>query len=99
MEKSDLDIIEELLKGTSVDGYSPMDRYRDFKKVFGTEDGKRVLREIVAWGRLLRPPIMGKPIDPYAMAISLGERNLASKIMAAIHNEPPDKPNRTRKEP
>lgn len=99
MAKSDLDVIEELLGATSQEGYSPMDRYRDFKKVFGTGEGKRVLREIISWGRLLRAPILGKPIDPYAMAISLGERNLASKIMAAIHNEPPEKPQRARNEP
>jgi hypothetical protein len=96
MAKSDLDIIEEILRVTSQEGYTPMDRYRDFKKVFGTEDGKRVLREIISWGRLLKTPMMGNPIDPYAMAIAFGERNLASKIMAAIHNEPPDKPQRTR---
>jgi hypothetical protein len=94
MAKSDLDIIEDLLGATSQEGYTPMDRYRDFKKVFGTAEGKRVLREIISWGRLLRPPILGKPIDPYAMAVAFGERNLASKIMAAIHNEPPDKPTR-----
>ena len=96
MAKSDLDIIEEILMVTSQEGYTPMDRYRDFKKVFGTEDGKRVLREIISWGRLLKTPMMGNPIDPYAMAVAFGERNLASKIMAAIHNEPPDKPQRAR---
>lgn len=74
-----------------------MDRYQDFKKVFGTDDGKRVLREIISWGRLLRSPILGKPVDPYAMAIAFGERNLASKIMAAIYNEPLDKPQSARK--
>ena len=93
MAKSDLDVIEDLLV-TSKEGYSPMDRYKDFKKVFGTAEGRRVLREIVSWGRLLRPPMMGKPIDPYSMAVAFGERNMASKIMAAIYNEPPDKPTR-----
>ena len=69
-----------------------MDRYRDFRKVFGTAEGKRVLNEIVAWGRILRTPVLGKPIDPHAMAVAFGERNLALKIIAAVYIEPVDKP-------
>ena len=94
---SEYDLLNELAALPSQDGYSPIDRYRDFRKVFDTDEGKRVLREILSWGRMFRSPILGKPIDPYAMAVAFGERNMALKLMATVHTEPPDKPQRARK--
>lgn len=71
------------------DQYSRMDAYRDMRKVFlGSDEGKRVLREILSWGRMFRAPILGKPIDPYAMAVAFGERNIALKLLATLYNEP-----------
>ena len=95
-------ILAELLATLpSREGYSPMDRYRDFRKVFGTDEGKRALNEIISWGRILHAPILGRPVDPYAMAITFGERNMALKLMAAVYTEPVDKPQRAtqRKKP
>ena len=43
------DVLDMLQALPSVEGYAPMDRYRDFKKVFSTDEGKRVLREILSW--------------------------------------------------
>ena len=95
---SENDILAELLATLpSRDGYSPVDRYRDFRKTFETDEGKRVLSEILSWGRIFRTPVLGKPIDPYAMAIAFGERNMALKLMAAVYTEPVDKPQRARK--
>ena len=94
---SEAELLDELASLPSQDGYSPIERYRDFRKVFGTDEGKRVLREILSWGRMFRAPILGKPIDPYAMAVAFGERNMALKLMATVHTEPPDKPQRARK--
>lgn len=94
---SEADILSELSSFPSQDGYLPMDKYRDFKKVFGTEEGKRVLLEILSWGRMFRAPVLGRPIDSYAMAVAFGERNIALKLMATIYTEPVDKPQRTRK--
>ena len=71
-----------------VEGYAPMDRYRDFKDVFSTDQGKRVLREILSWGRVFRSPSFSSPIDPYAMAVTFGERNMALKLLATINHEP-----------
>ena len=99
---SELDILAEILETIpSRESYPPMERYRDFRKVFGTDEGKRALNEIISWGRILHPPIFGRPIDPYAMAIAFGERNLAQKLMAAVYVEPTDKPQRAtqRKKP
>lgn len=93
-------MLDMLANLPSQEGYAPMDRFRDFNKVFGTDEGKRVLRELVSWGRMFRAPFFGKPIDPYAMAIAFGERNIALKLLATLHNEPKlDKPQRTRKTP
>ena len=83
---SSLDLILGLKK---TDQYHPMDAYRDFRKVFlGTDEGKRVLREILSWGRVFRSPTFGNPIDPYAMAVTFGERNMALKLLATINHEP-----------
>ena len=91
------DILDLLASLPSQENYLPMDKYRDFQKVFGTDEGKRVLREIFAWGRMFRAPVLGKPIDPYAMAIAFGEHNMALKLLATVYTEPPEKPQRTRK--
>ncbi len=82
------DVLDMLQALPSVDEYMPMDRYRDFKKVFSTEEGKRVLREILSWGRVFRSPAFGNPIDPVAMAVTFGERNMALKLLATINHEP-----------
>ena len=89
---SESELLDELASLPSPEGYSPVERYRDFRKVFGTDEGKRVLREILSWGRMFRSPVLGKPIDPYAMAVAFGERNMALKLMATVHTGPVDKP-------
>ena len=94
---SESELLDALAALPSQDGYSPVERYRDFRKVFGTDEGKRVLREILSWGRMFRAPVLGKPIDPYAMAVAFGERNLALKLMATVYTQPTDKPSTQRK--
>ena len=84
-----MDELEQLPK----DHYLPLDRYRDFRRVFlETDEGKRVLRELLSWGRLFHSPIMGSPIDPYRMAIHLGEHNIAIKLLHTVYTEPKMKP-------
>lgn len=95
--KKSVDPLDMLASLPSQEGYTPMDRYRDFRKVFGTAEGKKVLREILSWGRLFRSPILGTPIDPYRMSIAFGERNIALKLLATINEEPTEQPQRTRK--
>lgn len=74
--------------------YEPMDRYRDFRRVFlGSDEGKRVLFEIMRMGRMANPTIPpGKPIDPLGMAVMNGERNLVLRLLAIIAHEPAAKP-------
>lgn len=89
---SESDLLNYLSSLPSQEGYTPVDKYRDFKKVFSTNEGKRVMLEIMTWGRMFRAPVLGKPIDPYAMAVAFGERNIALKLMATVYTEPVDKP-------
>jgi len=73
--------------------YSPRDKYHDFRRLFtGTDEGKRVMREILSWGRMFKPSILGSPIDPYLMAVREGERNMALRLLATVINEPPERP-------
>ena len=92
----DADLLDALARRLSDENYLPMDRYRDFQKVFGSVEGKRVLLEILSWGRMFKATVLGGPIDSYAMAVAFGERNMALKLMAAVYIEPKDKPQRTR---
>jgi len=91
------DLLEALMHMPSTEGYLPMDKYRDFRKVFTTDEGKRVLSEIMSWGRLTHATLLGRPIDPYAMAVAFGERNMALKLLATVLNEPIEKPQQARK--
>ena len=81
----------EILADLSIpEDYDPVDRYNDFRKVFlETEQGRRVLKLILAWGHLLRSHPMSNPIDPYLTERSEGGRNLALKIFAIMLVEPP----------
>ena len=80
------------------ENYSPRDRYADFRMVFtGTDQGKRVYRELLAWGKIFSVGISGTPIDPYKMMIAEGHRNFATKLMAAVNVEPPEQANKATK--
>jgi len=85
------DPVKTLSDLPSLERYSKKDLYHDFRRTFmGTDEGRRVLRQILDWGHMLKPGIAGNPIDPYGMAVQNGERNLALKIFSAVHNEPPE---------
>lgn len=85
----------EILADLSVpEDYDPVDRYKDFRKVFlETEPGRRVLRQILGWGHLLKSHLvrMPRPIDPYSILGLEGERNLALRIFSVMLIEPPKK--------
>lgn len=92
------DVLDMLQSLPTQEGYTPMDRYRDFRKVFlGSEEGKRVLREVLSWGRMFSSPVIGNPVDPYRMSIAFGERNIGLKLLSTINYEPTEKPKRTGK--
>jgi len=72
--------------------YDPIDRYNDFRDVFLKSDqGRRVLKQILSWGRLSRSTAVGNPIDSLRMALGEGERNLVLQILAVMLVEPSKK--------
>lgn len=68
------------------DHYTAMDRYRDFRRVFGeTEAGRRVLWQILDWTGLYRTS--AHP-DPHVMYAREGERNLGLRLIETMNAEP-----------
>ncbi|KKK64371.1 hypothetical protein LCGC14_2984870 [marine sediment metagenome] len=89
----------ELLADLSVptEDYDPIDRYNDFRKVFlETDQGRRVLRQILGWGHILKSHLVGmpRPIDPYTILSLEGERNLALHIFSVMLVEPKKRPDK-----
>ncbi len=86
----------EILAELSVpEDYNPIDRYNDFRKVFlETEQGRRVFKQILGWGSLLRVHPMKSPIDPYMTERLEGQRNLVLRIFAIMLVEPPKRPDK-----
>lgn len=82
--------------------YEPMDQYRDFRAVFlGSEQGRRVLHEIMQRGHYFGPLTPKTPeIDPYALAMGEGARRLVLGITETMNKEPqaqrPARTNNTR---
>lgn len=69
--------------------YSDIDKYHDFRKVFlETEEGRRVLRQVMSWGGLLKTHFKREPIDPYSVVAREGMRNLSLMIFFTMLKEP-----------
>lgn len=88
----EVDLLAQLAALPTATGYTKQDRYRDFKTVFSTEEGKRVLREVLGWGHLLQPAAYGKPIDPYLTHVREGEANIARRLLVTVSIEPVEPP-------
>jgi len=70
--------------------YTRMDRYRDFRQVFGSEPGRRVLYELLAWCHMVKTSVPPGPnIDPYRTHVAEGERNIGIKLLGVLQHEPP----------
>ena len=77
--------------------YKPMDRYRDFRRLFlDSEQGRRVLYEILRWGNMFRPSAPMANFDPHETMFHDGERNVALRIMSTMHAEPRERPANTK---
>jgi len=95
------DLFTELLDSIKdlpvTDNYSPRDRYQDFRQVFtGSEQGKRVYRELLSWGKFFSSTAYGSPIDPLRMAMNQGFSDFSKKLLAAVEIEPPELKTKTR---
>ena len=74
--------------------YHPIDRYADFRSVFlGSEQGQRVLYELLSWGGMFRPR---RSFDTNETFFNEGERNIALKIMTTMNAEPKARPTSTK---
>lgn len=62
------------------DGYTDVDKARDYRRVFGTPEGKRVLYDIMSRARIASP-VFAPGIDTHAAAFQDGMRNLGAYIL------------------
>lgn len=77
--------------------YSKMDRYRDFRQLFmGSEQGKRVLYELLAWGNQFQSSVRRGNYDPYQTMFYEGQRSIATDIIRTLSKEPPVLPTSTK---
>ena len=90
---------EALLRDLAAFGEYPhtyagaLDAHRDFRAVFlgesTEEQGRRVLNQIMSWGRIMGAT---SDSDPIVMAIMNGERNAVLRIIKVIEVEPEKQP-------
>lgn len=77
--------------------YKPMDRYRDFRRVFlGDEQGRRVLYELLSWGHMFRSPAKMSNFGTNETFFHEGESHFAKLIMSTMHAEPKARPERAK---
>src|SRR3546814_5188993 len=67
----------------------PMERYRDFRAVFGTDAGQRVLQDIMGFGNMFRGSCMGE--QSHVTYKYEGRRELALMILTTYTREPADR--------
>lgn len=92
-----LDSIKDLPR---TENYSTKERYQDFRQVFtGTEQGKRVYRELLSWGKIFASQAYSDPIDPLRMAMNQGFSAFSKKILATVEIEPPEQPTKAVRKP
>ena len=87
----------------SVGNRTKRDRYREFRNVFmATDEGKRVLYEILRMARLSADLVDSypSPVDEKRILVWEGRRNLANDILKVLHREPvEEKPTQTTNRP
>lgn len=95
--KPDLDAFFAELQQAHPGKYGKMDRYRDFRRVFlDTEQGKRVLYEILLWCHITRPSAPRAKFNPYETMFLDGERSIGIDIMTTMNAEPKARPTNTK---
>ena len=83
------------LRSSYGSSYSKVDRYREFRRVFlETDEGKRVLYEILSWCGMFRPSTTN--FDTNETFFNEGERNVALKLMHVIATERHARPTSTK---
>ena len=62
------------------------DRVRDFKQLFETPQGQRVLNQVLEWCHIMQTSMHKEAM---VMAFQEGERNIGLRIMATLNNQLP----------
>ncbi len=103
MKKDDIDpeaFFADLAKAYNGPSYTDVDRYRDFRQLFlGSEQGKRVLWQMLGWGHVFRSSAAMAGHDTNRTLFHEGERNLALRLFNTIHVEPKERPTRANSKP
>lgn len=87
--------LSELARSYPGKAYRPMDRYRDFRRVFlDSEQGRRVLYEILSWSGMFRSSAVQAKFETNETFFHDGEENIGLKLMATMHAEPKERPGR-----
>ena len=78
-------------------GYSKMDRYKDFRRLFlDTEEGKRVLYEILSFCGMFRSAAPAANFDPYQTMFLNGQQDIAFRLLATMNAEPKERATNTK---
>lgn len=87
---------DDLLRARLGAGYGPVERTRDFRRVFASPAGRRVLWQILEWAHLFRPvAVKGDSHETYRRD---GERNIGLRILATLNAEPLERATEAQKE-
>ena len=77
-------------------GYGAAERRRDFRSVFATPAGRRVLWTLFDWCGLYRPvAVKGDPYETYHRD---GRRDIGLRILKALDTEPLERPDSAQSE-
>lgn len=78
-------------------GYTKMDRYRDFRRVFlSDEQGRRVLYEIMAFCGMFQSAAPRAKFDPHQTMFFNGQQDIGFRLLATMNAEPKARPASTR---
>ena len=89
--------IAELAASHPGKGYRPMDRYREFRRVFLQDDqGRRVLYEVLSFCCMFRSAAPRAKFNPYETAFLNGQQDIAFRLLATMHAEPKARPTSTK---
>ncbi len=79
-------LLDEL--GDGPEPYDKMERYKDFRAVFLTDQGRKVLREILNLGGYMKSSAPRSNYEPHETMFREGARALSINILDIVNTEP-----------
>ena len=78
-------------------GYKPMDRYRDFRRVFlSDEQDRRVLYEVMTFCGMFRSAAPRAEFETNETFFFNGQQDIGFRLLATMHAEPKARPTSTK---